>query len=264
MNGRNWFAGNAFLILMFALLAAMPTTAQTRKALTNDDVVNMTKQGLDQAIIVKSIQTNDVQFDVSPQALIDLKAAGVSQSVMDAMMNAESNQQGAQTAGLHGVAAAVDGVAVDPTKPICNAGGCLLREGTEVTLKFAKDLSSKTAKDGDPVEFILADDVKVGDGIVVKKDSHATATVSNAKKAGMMSRPGELNVQLQYLDAGSGHIRLRGTKGHEGESKTGTAVALTVIFGPIGLIKHGKNVDIPAGTPLTAYIDEDVWLPPIS
>jgi hypothetical protein len=40
-------------------------------------------------------------------------------------------------------------------------------------------------------------------------------------------------------------------------------VALTVLFGPIGLIKHGKNVDIPAGTPLVAYVDQDTWLSPI-
>lgn len=254
----------ATLVLGPLFLTQNVTAAQARKALTNDDIVNMTKQGFDAALIIKAIQTNDAQFDVSPQALIDLKGAGVSQQVMDAMMTAESNQQAAQTAGLHGVAAAVDGEAVDPTKPICNAGGCLLREGTQVTLKFASEITSKTAHDGDPVEFVLSDDVKVGDETVIKKDSHATATVSNAKKAGMMGKPGELNVQLQYLDAGSSHIRLRGTKGREGESKTGTAVALTVLFGPIGLIKHGKNVDIPAGTPLTAYIDQDIWLPPIS
>jgi len=38
---------------------------------------------------------------------------------------------------------------------------------------------------------------------------------------------------------------------------------LTVLFGPIGLIKHGKNVEIPAGTPLTAYVDQDIWLPAV-
>jgi hypothetical protein len=96
---------------------------------------------------------------------------------------------------------------------------------------------------------------------VVPKGSHAVATVSTAKKAGMMGRPGDLSVQLQYLVAGGTHVRLRGTKGKEGESKTGETVALTVLFGPIGLIKHGKDVDIPAGTPLTAYVDQDTWLP---
>jgi hypothetical protein len=39
-------------------------------------------------------------------------------------------------------------------------------------------------------------------------------------------------------------------------------VALTVLFGSIGLIKHGKDVDIPPGTPLKAYVDQDIWLPP--
>jgi hypothetical protein len=36
---------------------------------------------------------------------------------------------------------------------------------------------------------------------------------------------------------------------------------LTVLFGPIGLIKHGKNIDIAAGTPLTAYVADDVTFP---
>jgi hypothetical protein len=79
----------------------------------------------------------------------------------------------------------------------------------------------------------------------------------------MMGKGGELNVQLQYLVAGDHRIRIRGTKGREGENKTGATVALTVIFGPIGLIKHGKNVDIPPRTPLVAFVDQDIWLPPI-
>jgi hypothetical protein len=55
-------------------------------------------------------------------------------------------------------------------------------------------------------------------------------------------------------------VRLRGSKGKEGEGKVGTAVALTVLFGPIGLIKHGKNVEVKAGTPIAAYVDEDIGL----
>jgi hypothetical protein len=113
------------------------------------------------------------------------------------------------------------------------------------------------------VEFLLDDDLKVGESIVVSKGAHALATVSNAKKAGMMGRPGDLSVQLQYVVAGSNHLRIRGTKSREGDSKTGATVALFVLFGPIGLIKHGKNVDIAAGTPFTAYVDQDIWLAPV-
>jgi hypothetical protein len=248
------------------LLALIPFVifAQTRKPLTNDDIINMTKQGFDPSLIIKSIQTSDTNFDVSPQALIDLKGAGVNQSVMEAMLSAQANQPGTTNQAVHGAMNAVgSGAPVDPAKAVCSANGCLLREGVEASLKFETDLNSKTAVDGDPVEFVLGDDLKVGDEIVVAKGAHATATVTNAKKAGMMGKGGELNVQLQYLIAGDNRIRLRGTKGREGDSKTGATVALTVIFGPIGLIKHGKNVDIPADTPLTAFIDQDIWLPPL-
>ncbi|HYL63456.1 MAG TPA: hypothetical protein VE077_12635 [Candidatus Methylomirabilis sp.] len=133
----------------------------------------------------------------------------------------------------------------------------LLKEGTDVNLKFAQDLSSKTANDDDPVSLVLDQDIKVGDVVVVKAGGKAVGTITHAKKAGMMGKAGELNMRLDYLIVDDGHLRLRGTKGKEGEGKVGATVALTVLFGPIGLIKHGKNVEIKQGTPLLVYTDED-------
>jgi len=78
----------------------------------------------------------------------------------------------------------------------------------------------------------------------------------------MMGKAGELNLRLEHLRVGDQRVRLRGSKGKEGEGKVGTAVALTVLFGPIGLIKHGKNVEVKAGTLLTVYVDEDAQLEP--
>jgi hypothetical protein len=243
------------VLLAVSLLAVPGVKAQTQKPLSNADIVNMTKQGFEAGLIVKDIQSSATNFDTSPQALIDLKNAGVDQSVIEAMLSA-------QAAKPSGSVEAVEGVTTTGG-PLCSpAKGCLLKEGTEVPLTFASDLSSKTANVGEPVEFLLADDLKVGGTVVVAKGAHALATVSDAHKAGMMGKPGELSVQMQYLVDGGNHVRIRGTKGREGESKTGATVALTVLFGPIGLIKHGKNVDIPAGTALTAYVDQDIWLAP--
>jgi hypothetical protein len=149
-----------------------------------------------------------------------------------------------------------------PPTATSSTGEILLREGTDVKLKFADDLSSKTAADDDPVTLILDEDLKVGDVIVAKAGSKALGTITNAKKAGMMGKAGELNLRLEHLTVGDRRVRLRGSKGKEGEGKVGTAVALTVLFGPIGLIKHGKNVEVKAGTLLTAYVDEDIKLPP--
>lgn len=89
------------------------------------------------------------------------------------------------------------------------------------------------------------------------------ATVTNAKKAGMMGKGGELNIRLEHRKVGDTKVRLRGSKERQGDDKVGTAVALTVLFGPVGLLKHGKNIDVKAGTPITAYVDEDTRLSPL-
>jgi hypothetical protein len=137
----------------------------------------------------------------------------------------------------------------------------VLKDGSDVKLKFAEAISSKTATEGDSVNLVLDEDLKVGNVVVAKAGSKAVGTVTHAKKAGMMGKAGELNMRLEYLKVGDERVKIRGSKGKEGEGKEGTAVALTVLFGPIGLIKHGKNVDVKEGTPLAAYIDQDYTVP---
>src|SRR5205807_8297917 len=49
----------------------------------------------------------------------------------------------------------------DQQTTVPGADTYLLKEGTEVSLKFAQDLSSRTAAEDDRVNFELADDLKV-------------------------------------------------------------------------------------------------------
>lgn len=138
----------------------------------------------------------------------------------------------------------------------------VLKDGSDVKLKFAEAISSKTATEGDSVNLVLDEDLKVGDVVVAKAGAKAVGTITHAKKAGMMGKAGELNMKLEYVLINGDRVRLRGSKGKEGEGKEGTAVALTVLFGPLGLIKHGKNVEVKEGTPLSAYLDQDYSVPP--
>jgi hypothetical protein len=158
------------------------------------------------------------------------------------------------------VAASAPAAAMNPDA----SGKYMLREGDDVDLQFAQDLSSKTSSEGDPVELTLADDLKVGNVVVAKAGAKAFGEVTKAEKSGMMGKAGELNLRLNYLKVGDTKIKLRGTKGKEGESGTTSAVVLTVLFGPIGLIKHGKNVEIKKGQALHAYIGDDITVPPAS
>jgi hypothetical protein len=132
------------------------------------------------------------------------------------------------------------------------AGKYMLREGEDVNLVFAQDLSSKTSSEGDPITFTLVDDLKVGGVVVAKAGAKAVGEVTKAEKSG------------NYLKVGDTKIKLRGTKGKEGQSGTTGAIVLTVLFGPLGLIKHGKNVEIKQGQSIHAFVSDDVALPPVS
>jgi len=132
-----------------------------------------------------------------------------------------------------------------------------LKEGTEVNLKLAQALSSKTATTGDSVELVLDQDLIADNAVVAKKGSRAVATVSNAKKAGMAGKGGELNLRLEYLKAGDTKVKLRGTQGKNGDNKTGATVGLVLAFGVLGFMKHGKQAEVKEGTPVKAFVDED-------
>jgi len=140
----------------------------------------------------------------------------------------------------------------------------ILHDGDDVPLKFDQDLSSKTAAEGDPVNFVLDGDLKVGDVVVAKSGCKAVGEVTQAHKAGMMGKAGELSVRIDYLRVGPTKVHLRGSKGKEGNNATTSTVVLTVLFGPIGLIKHGHDIDIKAGSPLKVFVSDDTPLPAAS
>ncbi len=72
-----------------------------------------------------------------------------------------------------------------------------------------------------------------------------------------MGKPGQLNVRLDYVKIGDVHVHLRASKGEQGKDAVTSTIVLTVLFGPLGLIKHGHDIEIPKGQTVTAYVDED-------
>ncbi len=94
---------------LLALLLAVVATASPRQAprpLTNDDVIKMVNAGLPEGTIVSAIQASPTNFDISADALISLKNAGVSQPVMDAMIATTSNKRTAGAPVSSGASAA--------------------------------------------------------------------------------------------------------------------------------------------------------------
>jgi Protein of unknown function (DUF2846) len=76
-----------FLIAAFAQVAPGQRNAAT-VPLANNDVVSMAKAGLSADVIIAKVETSECAFDTSPAALEKLKAAGVPESVILAMVKA--------------------------------------------------------------------------------------------------------------------------------------------------------------------------------
>ena len=135
-----------------------------------------------------------------------------------------------------------------------------LPEGTDVRLRMAEKLTSATATEGQRFDLVLDEDVQIAGVVVVPRGAKAVGTVVSVHKRGHMGKAGDLNIQINYLVVGEQRVPLRASNGREGDGRVGSTVVLTVLFGPLGLLKRGKDVEINPGTVLTAQIDQTTEL----
>ena len=139
----------------------------------------------------------------------------------------------------------------------------LIPDGTEFTVVTVEEISSKTATEDDPLNFKVEEDVKINGVVVIAKDSLVKGTVASAKKSGFFGRGGNLGIRIESAMTVDGQkLKLRSAKGKEGGDKTGTTVALVVLFGPLGFLKKGKQAIIKPGTQIKVYTDEDKKVQP--
>jgi hypothetical protein len=120
------------------------------------------------------------------------------------------------------------------------------------------------------VEFEVAEEISVNRIVVIPKDSPASGTVIEAHKKRRMGRAGKLDVTIDGVQLVDGEkATLRAVKESQGGSHAGIMaggmVATSLIVwpaAPVFLLMHGKDVIIPRGTEVTAYISGDVKLDP--
>ena len=82
------------LILLLVLASVLQTSItyspkERRPRLVNQDVVALLAHGLPESLVLTAIKTTENEFDVSGDGLCNLKRAGVSNQVIDAMLSAK-------------------------------------------------------------------------------------------------------------------------------------------------------------------------------
>ena len=145
-----------------------------------------------------------------------------------------------------------------------------LHDGTPVKLRLARNLSSADARTGDTVDLEVVEDVRVGDTVVIARNSAAIATVTRAEAKRRMGRGGKLDVNIDFVRMVNGEkVSLRAVRESAGGSHTGAMtgamVATSLVAWPAApffLLMHGKDVTIPKGTEIGAYVQGDITIDP--
>jgi PDZ domain/PEGA domain len=145
-----------------------------------------------------------------------------------------------------------------------------LEDGTPIKLRLSRTISSAEESVGNEVDFDVLEEVRVSDRLVVPKGSLALGTVTVAQEKRRMGHGGKLDINIDSVRLANGQkAALRAVKntkggGHVG-AMTGAIVATSLVFWPAApffLMMHGKDITIPKGTEITAYVNGNMNLDP--
>jgi hypothetical protein len=179
-----------------------PASNHLTSFLTNEEILGMHTKQPGSDLLLKKIKSSHCAFDTSPGALQKLKAAGLSDKVLLAMLEAPVASDRAERE-------APDTVDVR------------ISDGTPIEIELNGDVSSEEAQEGAIVEMSAAEDLVVNGVLVILRGSAARARIMAVKQPGQHGGSGEVVWFMQDIVAVSGdHIPVVFASKQPGKSPT--------------------------------------------
>jgi uncharacterized protein YgiM (DUF1202 family) len=179
-----------------------PAPNRIVSALTNEDILLMYTKHPGSDLILKKIRSSRCAFDTSPESLQKLKATGLSDKVILAMLEAP-------VASVTSEQSAPETVEVK------------IPDGTPVEVELNGSVSSEEAQDGTIVEMSAAEDLVVNGVPVILRGSAARARIMAVKQPGPHGGSGEVAWFMQDIVAISGdHIPVTFASKQPGNNRT--------------------------------------------
>lgn len=233
-----------FLILSYSVSSA-------QESITNADVISMIKAGFSPEVVTTKIKRSGGKFDTTPNAMKDLKTAGVPESVIIAMIESDAPdpKPGAPAPTI-----------AAPAKP----NQVVLKDASRIEIELAYTVSSADLKEGDAISFLTVHPVEIDGVVVIERGAPATARVVKAEGGKSWARGGQLSWAIQSVAAVDGQkVPLQYSTGTKGNGSTGTMTTGLVVTGllfwpaaPLWGFKKGKPAVIPAGKRFEVFVHE--------
>ena len=256
-------------LLMAHQASAMPSVARAQEAakiiqpsqiaakpLENADVLAMVKAALAPDAIVSKIKSSACKFETTPAALERLKAQGVPDSVILAMLSAP------------GAAISADTASTPVAAPLLKPLRVKIPKGTPLDVEMAYTISSQEVRAGELISFRVVNPVLVDGVVVIAVGATATGRVVKSSRGGHWGRAGRIAWTMQDVTAVDGtRIPLASTGRIVGDSKGAKVAtqmiltgALMPLIAPVALLhgfKRGENAFIPAGKRFEMSVSND-------
>ena len=228
-----------------ASLFLVSLAAYGQALLDDATILKLVKAGIGEEPIVAMVNAQPGKYALSSDDVIALKKAGVSDKILAAMI-------------------ARGGTAKRSAPP-----AMVLRDGTPIRLRLARDLTFTNIKPGEMADFKILDDLRIDGLLVMTHGVRATATMVQAEPKTRALRGGKLGVSLTALPLLNGDkLAIRAAPGtaRAGDAPdrdvAGPAANIVKPAAPSWLFEYGNGKAFPAGTGITVYIDGDIQLDP--
>ena len=135
-----------------------------------------------------------------------------------------------------------------------------LRAGTEVPLVMSESITTngKKIRVGQRIRLQVASDVRLGSAVVIPAGSLAEGEITDVKFKGMWGKSGRIEARVLNVRVGDRLIRLSGTFDDKGATGTAAVVTSVVLLPLAGFFMTGTSANIPAGSGVKAFLDEDL------
>jgi len=134
-----------------------------------------------------------------------------------------------------------------------------LKDGTPVLLKTTEKLVSGRVAEGSTVRYEVVRDVVAPDrSVLIAYGGTGQGKVTRSRRRGMFGKAGQLEFTIDTVEAVDGTtVPLRSQQAIEGKGNKNEVIISTLLLSVFAVFVHGRDVEIPEGTELTAYVDHD-------
>lgn len=131
----------------------------------------------------------------------------------------------------------------------------LVSSGTPVLLALEHHVTSAYTPKGSDIRMRVAEDVRVGDRIVIARGTPARGRMRNAGDIGMVGTSAGMTIGVDFVPGVDGQqLRVVSSESRQGRDRGNALAGWTIFWGLPGLMTRGMHAFLPRGTLFEAQV----------